>query len=91
MCVSIYISKCNIQHLNSDFNKLKVDDLIHVKILIVQEMWKNSLNHWSIIVIHWIACVLVNYGKYKMQLLSNGFNMLIVDNWKNVKNIINPL
>jgi hypothetical protein len=40
MCVSIYTSKCNMQHLISDFNKLKVDDLIHEKILIVQEMWK---------------------------------------------------
>jgi len=24
MCVSIYTSKCNIQHLNIDFNKLKL-------------------------------------------------------------------
>jgi len=35
---SIYISKCNMQCLNSGFNKLKVNDSIHVKILIVQKM-----------------------------------------------------
>ncbi len=34
----IYTSKCN---MNNDFNKLKVDDLTHVKMLIVQEMWIN--------------------------------------------------
>jgi hypothetical protein len=33
-----------------DFNKLKVNDLIHVKMLIFQEMWKNSLlNHSNIL------------------------------------------
>jgi hypothetical protein len=35
MCVLIYTNKCNMQHLNSGFNKFKVDDLIHVKMLIV--------------------------------------------------------
>jgi hypothetical protein len=34
-----------MQHFNSDFNKFKVDDSTHVKMLIVQEMWKKSLNH----------------------------------------------
>jgi hypothetical protein len=34
--------------LNNGFNKLKVDDLTHVKMLIVQKMWKNSLNHAQI-------------------------------------------
>ncbi len=38
MCVSIYISKCNMQRLNSGFNKFKMDDWTHVKILIFQEM-----------------------------------------------------
>jgi hypothetical protein len=38
MCVSIYISKCNMQCLNNDINKLKMDDSIHVKMLIVQEL-----------------------------------------------------
>jgi hypothetical protein len=38
MCVSIYTSKCNMQHLDNGFNKLKVHDSTHVKVLIVQEM-----------------------------------------------------
>ncbi len=37
-CVSIYISKCNMQCLNNGFNKFKMDDSIHVKMLILQEM-----------------------------------------------------
>jgi hypothetical protein len=41
-----------MQRLNSDFNKFKVDDSIHVKMLIVQKMWKKSLNHSSIIAKH---------------------------------------
>jgi len=40
VCVSIYTSKCNMQCLNNGFNKLKVDDLTHVKMLTNQEMWK---------------------------------------------------
>jgi hypothetical protein len=42
---NIYTNKCNMQHLNNGFNKFKVDDLTHVKMLIVQEMWKNSPNY----------------------------------------------
>ncbi len=38
-----------MQHLNNDFNKFKVDDSTHVKMLIIQEMWENSLNHSNII------------------------------------------
>ncbi len=47
-----------------------------------------------------VTCVLINYGKCKMQLLNNGFNMLKVDglihvhhvdNFKNVKKISNLL
>jgi hypothetical protein len=38
MDVLIYINKCNMQHLNNGFNKFKVDDSIHVKMLIIQEM-----------------------------------------------------
>jgi hypothetical protein len=45
MCISIDTNKYNMQHLNNGFSKFKVDDLIHVKMLIVQEMWKNLLNH----------------------------------------------
>jgi hypothetical protein len=63
MCVSIYTSKCNMQCLNSVFNKLKVDDSTHVKMLIIQEMWKKSLNHSSINSKYWIACFLVYYNK----------------------------
>jgi hypothetical protein len=40
ICFNI-TNKCNMQHLNSIINKLKVDDSIHVKMLIVQELWKN--------------------------------------------------
>jgi hypothetical protein len=49
MCVSIYISKCNMQRLNNGFNKFKVDDLIHVKMFTVQQKWKHSLNRLNII------------------------------------------
>ncbi len=38
MCVSTYTNKCNVQHLNSGFNKFKVSGLIHIKMLIIQEM-----------------------------------------------------
>jgi len=34
MYVSIYTNKCNMQCLDSGFNKLKMNDLIHVKMLI---------------------------------------------------------
>jgi hypothetical protein len=79
MCVSIYTNKCNMQRLNSGFNKLKVNDLIHVKMLIVQKMWKNSLNHSNIIAKYWVTCVLVYYNKCKMQFVNNGFNILTVN------------
>ncbi len=32
---NIYTSKRNMQHLNNGFNKFNVDDLTHVKMLIV--------------------------------------------------------
>ncbi len=35
MCVSIDTSKCNMQYLNSGFNKFNVDNSIHVKMFIV--------------------------------------------------------
>jgi hypothetical protein len=35
--------------MNSGLNKLKVDDLTHVKMLIGQKMWKFSLNHLNIL------------------------------------------
>jgi hypothetical protein len=68
-----------MQRLDNGFNKLKVDDSTHVNMLIVQEMWKNSLNHSIIIAKYWVACVLVYYNKCKMQFVSNGFNILRVN------------
>ncbi len=68
-----------MQHLNSGFNKFKVDDLIHIKMLIIQEMWKHSLNHSNIITKYWVTCVLVYYNKWKMQFVSNDFNILKVN------------
>ncbi len=65
--------------MNSGFNKLKVDDSTHVKMLIIQEMWKFSLNHSSIITKYWVAYVLVYYNKCKMQFVSNDFNILKVN------------
>ncbi len=79
MCDSIYINKCNMKHLNNGFNKFKVIDSIHVKMFIVQKMWKNSLNHWSKITKHWIAYLSIYYNKCKMQPMNNGFNILKVD------------
>jgi len=38
MCVSIYINRCNMQHLNNGFDKFKVNDLTHGKTLIIQKM-----------------------------------------------------
>jgi hypothetical protein len=66
MDVLIYINKCNMQHLNNGFNKFKVDDSIHVKMLIIQEMWKNSRNHSNIVTKHWVACVSIYSNKCKM-------------------------
>jgi len=60
MYVLIYTNKCNMRHLNNGFNKFKMDDLTNVKILIVQEMWKNSLNHSSIIAMHWATYILIS-------------------------------
>jgi hypothetical protein len=57
MCVSIYINKCNMQHLNNGFNKFKTDDSSHVNMLIVQEMCSNSLKHPNIIAKHWVTYV----------------------------------
>ncbi len=38
VCVSIYINKCNMEHLNNEFDRFKVDDSIDVKMLIIQKM-----------------------------------------------------
>jgi hypothetical protein len=55
-----------MQHLNSGFNKLKVDYSTHLKMLIVQKMWEFSLNYLNIITKCWITCVLEYYNKWKM-------------------------
>jgi hypothetical protein len=68
-----------MQDLNNGFNKFKMHDLIHVNMLIIQEMWKNSLNHSSIIIKYWIICFLVYYNKCKTQFVNNGFNILKVN------------
>ncbi len=65
--------------MNNGFNNLKVNDLIHVKMYIVQKMWKISLNNSSIITKYWITCVLVYYNKSKMKFMNNGFNI-----WKKI-------
>jgi hypothetical protein len=74
LCVFQYIlisAICNVWIMVSISSKWT-----HVKMLIVQETWKSSLNHSSIIVKYWVACVLVYCNKYKMQYVNNGFNIL---------------
>jgi hypothetical protein len=69
-----------MQLKSNGFNILNVNGLTHVHILIIEEIWKKSLIHSNINVGSLIIiCVLINYGKCKMQLMSNGFNMLKVN------------
>jgi hypothetical protein len=80
LCVfQLYTNKCNMQHLNNGFDKFKMNDSTHVKMLIVQKMWKSSLNHSSKITKHWIAYVSIYYNKCKMQPMNNGLNTLKVN------------
>jgi hypothetical protein len=84
-----------MQFMNNNFNILKVNG----STLMIEEMWKKSIIHSNIIVgFKIVTCVLINHGKYKMQFISNDFNLLKfdglmhhVDSWRNVKEIINPL
>jgi hypothetical protein len=62
-----------IQFVNNSFNILKVNG----STLIIEEMWKKWLIH-SNINIGFEIITWINYGEYKMQLLSNGLNMLKV-------------
>jgi hypothetical protein len=65
-----------MQFVNNGFNILKVNG----SIMIIEEIKKKSLIHSNINVgFEIVTCVLINYGKCKMQPLSNGFNMLKVD------------
>jgi len=68
-----------MQCLNSGFNKLIMDDLTHIKMLAIQEMWKKSQKISSLIVKYWVGCVLIYYKKCKMQFGNNGFNILKVN------------
>ncbi len=49
---------------------------IHVHMLIIEEMWNNFINSlYYKCGFKIVTCALINYGKCKMQLLNNGFNM----------------
>ncbi len=63
--------------MNNGFNiYLKVNG----SILIIENMWKQSLIHSNInLGFKIVTCVLINYSNCKMQLLNNGFNMLKID------------
>jgi len=39
-CVSMYDNKCKMQFMSDSFNILNVNGLIHVHIMIIEEMWK---------------------------------------------------
>ncbi len=63
--------------VNNGLNILKMNG----STLIIEKMWKNPLIYSNINVgLKTITCVLINYGKCKMQLFNNGFNMLKVNN-----------
>ncbi len=57
-----------MQLVNNSFNKLKMNGSTHVHMLTIEVMWKKSLTHF-------ITCVLINYGKCKMQPMNNDFNV----------------
>jgi hypothetical protein len=60
--------------------------------LIIEETWKKLLIHSNINVgIKTVTCVLINYSKCKMQLMSTGFNMLKVDSFLNVQKNHKPI
>ncbi len=44
--------ECKMQLMSNGFNTFKMSDSIHVQMLIVQEMRKNSLTHSNINVRH---------------------------------------
>jgi hypothetical protein len=70
-----------MQLMNNGCNKFKVNDSTQVQLLlIVQEMWKNSLTYSSINVKHYVVvCVLIYTNKFNMQHLNNSFNYSKVD------------
>jgi len=88
MCVSTYTNKCNMQCLNNDFNKFKMDDSTHVNIFIIQKMWKKSFKHSSIITKSWVACVLGYYNNCNMQFMNNDLNILKMNSSTHVHMLI---
>ncbi len=63
-----------MQFVSNGFNIVKLNGSIHVHMLIFEEMWKKLLIHFNINVgFKIVTCVLINYGKCKMQTLNNGF------------------
>jgi hypothetical protein len=70
-----------MQFLSNGFNILKING----STLIIEEMWKKSFIHSHINVrFKIVRFILIYYGKCKMQLLNDGFNMLKVDGSTNV-------
>jgi hypothetical protein len=70
-----------MQRLNSDFNKLKLQNgwFNSCKDVDNSRNVKKWLNHSNIITKYLVACVLVYYNKCKMKFLSNDFNILKVN------------
>jgi hypothetical protein len=75
--VLVYYNKWKMKLVSNGLNILKVNG----STLIIEKKWKKSLIYSNINVgFKIITCVLITYGKCKMQLPNNGFNMLKVDN-----------
>ncbi len=67
--------------MSNDFNILKLNSSTSI----IEDKIKVSPIHSNInaninVGFKIVTCVLINYGKCKIQFLSNGFNMLKVDN-----------
>jgi len=86
--ISKNCDECKMQLMNNGFNTFKMNDSTHVKMLIVQKMWKISLNHSNIIAKHWVASVSIYSNKWKMQLVNNGFNILKVNSLTHVHRLL---
>jgi hypothetical protein len=79
LCVFQYILIHTI-FLSNGFIKFKVDDSIHVYMLILQELWKNSFNHSNIIRKNWIILgIWIHYNKCNMWHDNTSFNILKVN------------
>jgi hypothetical protein len=69
--------ECKMQIMSNGCNTFKVK-FNSWQMLIVQKIWKNSLNHLSIMAKDWVACVWIYYNKCKMQPMNNSSNILKV-------------